>query len=70
MNNGNITNALTRKGYKILPYRLALVTKAVGRVIDVICDAKLTMFSAEEALMILDIARDVVERGMLDGDHA
>jgi len=63
-----IQNALTKKGYKIMPYRLTLITKAVNKIIEILCDARVTLFSADEALIILDIARDVVERGMDHGD--
>lgn len=63
-----IQNALMKKGYKTPPYRLTLITKAVNKIIEILCDARVTLFSAEEALIILDIARDVVERGMDHGD--
>ena len=59
MNDMEIKSALARKGYKVHPYRLDAIAKAASKI------------AYEDAIMALDIARGIIEKGAInDADNA
>ena len=70
MNDGEIKSALARKGYKVHPYRLDAITKAASKIVTVLC-TNATLIAYEDAIMALDIARGIIEKGAInDADNA
>ncbi|MGN0800692.1 MAG: hypothetical protein ACI4NU_09730 [Christensenellales bacterium] len=63
MNNDDIKSAIARKGYKILPYQLDVITKTASKVISILCGCTQMVLSADDALMVLDIARSIIKMG-------
>lgn len=64
-------SALARRGYKLHPYQLDAIAKVASRVVAILCSATASRMSAEEAMMALDIARSVMEKGAINvADHA
>lgn len=70
MNDGEIKSALARKGYKVHPYRLDAIAKAASKIVTVLC-TNATLIAYEDAIMALDIARGIIEKGAInDADNA
>ena len=54
---------LAKKGYRILPYRLAAMADKAARILRLILDDRAVMFSAEEARLILELAGESLGKG-------
>ena len=71
MNDSEIKSALARRGYKMHPYQLDAIAKAASRIITILCGGTASLMSAGEAIMALDIARGIIEKGAInDADNA
>ncbi|GEM_PF-6848399 len=71
MNDNEIKSALARREYKMHPYQLDAIAKAASRIITILCGGMASLMSAGEAIMALDIARHVIDKGAInDADNA
>lgn len=68
MNDMEIKSALARKGYKVHPYRLDAIAKAASKIVTVLCGGTASLMSAGEAIMALDIARSIIEKGAINDE--
>lgn len=55
---------LEASGYRIPPFRLARMSDVANKIVKLVLTDTMCAFSADEARIILEVARETVERGI------